>query len=201
MPTRGRPDRAAAVIAQVPHRPFIVVVDEGRMCDAPPSWHWSGATIVTCPPQAPGKSNPVPAVEAGIMAARTFYVVVICDDVSFPDGGISWLEQACAVYTREIGDRSGVVAINDGIRDDIACFPLMDKRFYMDHIYPAPYRRYYADTELSAKAKALGVYAVAPLACVKHENIGPHDSDALFEEGRVFERRMEEFFGRMKAES
>ena len=194
MPTKGRRAHAATVLAAVSHRPFLVVVDECDPASVPPDL--TGAKLV---PVKPG-SGIVKAVEAGIVAAATSHVACICDDVAFPDGYV-WLAEACRVYTETIGDRDGVVALNDGIRSDIACFPLMSRKFYMEHMYPAPYRRYYMDTELSAKAQHLGVYAVATGARVTHLNIGAHDGAALDSEGQIFRARMADFshrFSQMK---
>ena len=187
MPTKGRRVHAAAVLAAVSHRPFLLVVDEGDRASEP--LDLTGAKLV---PVKPG-SGIVKAVEAGIVAAVTSHVACICDDVAFPDGD-GWLAEACRVYTGAVGDRDGVVALNDGIRSDIACFPLMSRKFYMEHMHPAPYRRYYMDTELSAKAQHLGVYAVATSARVTHLNIGAHDGAALDSEGQIFRARMEAFF-------
>ena len=202
MATRGRRERAEAVLREVRHRPFIMVVDEGRREDAPQAPHeLLGAQVIFSAAQPP--SGPA-AVEAGVLAATTPYLAILCDDVSFPDGGDAWLPEACRVYREQIGVRSGVVAINDGIRSDIACFPLLCRQFYLDHIYPTPYRRYYQDTEWSDKARALGVYAVASGARVLHENIGRHDGAALAREGEIYRERMKRFRGKAeigKAES
>lgn len=186
MPSRGDKRAAYSVLEQVTHRPFILVVDD--VWDAP--MNLRKARIVLSPLS---KCGPVVPVEAGIVAAQTSHVAIIVDDVEFPDGGQAWLEEACETYRKEIGDRDGVVALNDGIRSDIACLPLIAREFYMKHIYPTPFRKYFADTELSVKAQALGVYAVAHKARVTHLNTGPQDVAAHLRELPIYEQRMKVF--------
>ena len=199
LPTLGRKDLATKAVQKIREtakfgRLLVVVNNDRWRTDLPDDLAVTGEHV-----RCEANAGVTRAVEAGVLAAVSPFICVVYDDIEIPEEG--WLERACKVYREKIGDRDGVVALNDGIRSDIACFPLMARQFYMDHLFPVPYRRYYADTELGHKAQALGVYAVATDAVVRHMNIGKHDADALRSEGRIFLGRMEEFHKRFPSGS
>lgn len=190
MPTKGRPDLVAKVLLQVPHRPFILAIDKDSQSDLPEYLH--GASITRGPQNGVG---PIPALEQAIVETDTSHFVVICDDVVFPDGGVVWVEEACAAYNEAFSDGHGVLALNDGYRDDMACFFFTSKQFYEKHIYPSPYHRYYLDTEISEKAKHLGVFRVAKKARVTHLILPSPGIDS----GAVMQRECPLFQSRMDA--
>ncbi len=188
MPTFNRLALAIAATKAVTHRPYLLVVDDNRPQDVPPILN--GVTVVW---NRPGRPGPNRAIETGILACNTRYIALIADDVEFPDGGDKWIEEAMRAYSAQLGERDGVIALNDGIRMDMACFPFFAKQFYLDHCYPVPYDRYYLDTDLSAKAQWLDAYGTAPMARATHTNIAHPDYAASFVEDRMFRQRMAEF--------
>jgi hypothetical protein len=221
LPTRDRVDRAGYMLDHVRHRPMIIVTDEDRPPDLDiPRGDLRGATLVRCPPNC----GCAVATEIGVLAAETRFVVNLADDMEFQESGAAstapeqhadrgnaaddcsvlsdpWLQELARVYADKVGlDRDGVIALRDGIQDGaIACFALFAKKFYVDHLYPTPYRRLFGDTELTQKAQALGVYGYAPEAFVRHVNVGTYDGRTWNEEAAIFERRMAEFGARLRA--
>lgn len=191
MPTYGRPDLAAYMIARIAHRPLIIVVDADRRevdlpKDLPPD-----ILVVSSEPHC----GPVRAAETGFMAVDTRLIVNLNDDMEFTAESSGWLEAAIQVYRERIGlNRDGVVAIREGVQNGkIAPFALFTRKFYMDHLYPSPYRYYFVDTEMSIKAKTLGVYAYAPKAFIKHLNLPQTNQEVMRREFPIYEKRLAEF--------
>jgi hypothetical protein len=143
IPTKGRPDKVWNIVSTVPHRPLLFVVNAGREAlDLPNELRGAGVLSV---PECRGA---VHALESGFLAAKTKLVCLICDDVSFVDDGIFWLREALRVYNEKLGDRDGVVALEDGTDAPMtAAFALLSREFYLRNCYPSPYTSYFVDPE------------------------------------------------------
>ena len=120
--------------------------------------------------RVPAGAVAVKAMEAGIVAAVTPLVLYLNDDVEVESA--EFVGEALRVMnllTSEDSGRPQVVVLNEN-RDSrrMATFALMDRGFYLRHVFPAPYRKFYVDFEIHMRAKALGVYAFAEKAVVQH---------------------------------
>jgi hypothetical protein len=188
VPTRGRKARVGNFLDQLqhPHDLTIIVVDEGRESEDLPG-NLNGQVIIKVAPAC----GPVKAVEKGIESSKTSHVLVLGDDLTLEPGCI---EEAVAYYNANFDGKEAVVGLNQQVeRDsDLACFALMSKRFYMDICHPVPYRRFYQDTEWTAKAKMLGLYGVAEKARINHP-WEPHDRQQMEAELPLFTERMARF--------
>ena len=195
LPTKNGQDRAQYILDNILawNCPITVVVNKDRPEDAP--LNLCGASVIYCPPNA----GSVKALELGIIYAETPYVVILNDDLEFTSRSNGWLDEICRVYAENFGDGSAVVASNDDtFQGRIACFPLMARKFYLDHCYPAPYRSWLVDNEWTDKAKALGVYAYAENAFFKHLNIHGHDEAVFASDTALHAARMNDFYANLR---
>jgi glycosyltransferase involved in cell wall biosynthesis len=187
VPTRGRKDRVGTVLSAIKHPAdrVMVVVDDGRQAEDLPA-NMDGQVVVKSPP----KCGSIKAWETGVVAAQTSHVLLLNDDIELePD----CIENAIRFYNERFPGGDGVVGLNHGEPwKHIACFALMPKRFYMEHCYPSPYRRYCVDNEFTEKAKFLGLYDRAEDARLKHD-FPPHDEEAMRADWQILNLRMEKF--------
>lgn len=189
MPTRGRRELVAQRLAQIEHRPLLLVVDQGRReVDLPADLQ--GAEVVEC---EPGCGAPK-AFEAGVMAARTPWLVMLCDDVECAPGMLEEAMRAAEIRDQRSEGKTAIVAFNDGLsHGQQACFSLFSKQFYLDQVYPVQYQKYYIDTELGEKAKWLGRYVYAPRAKCHHTFFDGQDLQVMAEDSELFMERMQAF--------
>lgn len=165
IPTRGRREQIAALLASVRSFRVILVCDADRLLIDLPSDSGSNTQVVEVVPCSP-RCGSVKAMEVGMLHVSTSHALILNDDVSITEKDI---REAVAVYSRELGDRPGVVALNHGPNwAHIACFPLIAMAFFLEHIAPCSYRRYGVDNEWTEKARLLGVYAKAENAHITH---------------------------------
>jgi len=186
VPTRSRKEQVGALLSSInhPHDLVCLVVNEGRESEDLPT-NLNGHIVVKCAKDA----GPVAAAEKGIAEAKTTHFILLGDDVKIePD----CIPEAVKCYNESFGDLDAVVRLNaksEAGDEDLACFPLMSKKFYMDLCYPVPYHRFYQDTEWTAKAKLLGRFAVAENAKLYHPWV-PHHRDQIASELPMFQERM-----------
>lgn len=185
LPTRGRPALAAQRLAEIKHRPLLFIVDRGRRhLDLPGDL--DGADVVECEPECGAPR----AIESGVLAAKTKAVLGLTDCICSAD----MVPRARAIYAERFGAQDAVVAINDGVsKGSQACYFLTTRRFYLDHIFPCTYQRYYIDTELTRKAQWLGLYAYAPDAVAQHLFVDGQNARIMSEDHELFEQRMANF--------
>ena len=196
--TYKRPAAARYMITHIQHRPLMVIVDKGREdLDVPSDLH-SGIDLLACEPNC----GAVKAIETGIVAIQTKYVMYLSDDMEFMDTNDAWLHELVRVYIEQLGDKDGVVASNDlWLNGAIACFPLFAKKFHMDYIYPAPYRSFCIDNEWSDKSTYLGRYAYAPAAIIRHLRWHKDYQKQLDREAAIFYKRMAEWKDNQRAKN
>lgn len=184
MPTRGRRDLVAQRLRDIEHRPLLLVIDRGRTHLDLPDNLPADVVVVECEPDC----GTCRAMQTGILAARTQFVMAMADDAIIESG---YVAEACRVYRERLSPRAGVVATNDGIEQGRqACFGLFPKAFFFDHCYPTHYHRYYQDTDWSQKARRLGVYAYAEEAKIQHLFIDGQDANAMAFDRQIFDERM-----------
>lgn len=186
LPTRGRCELAAARLQDIAHRPLVLIVNEDRRAlDVPADLR--GATVLI----VPADFTCAQKLEAGFRAATTSHVIYLVDDcLPAPD----LVAEACLAYRTQLGARDGVLALNDGVEHGRqACLGLVSRKFYFDHVYPQPYEHYFIDTELSAKARWLGVYAYAPGAQALHFFHEGQQAQRMADESQIFAERMNQF--------
>jgi GT2 family glycosyltransferase len=190
MPTYRRRWSAQYMVEHVLHRPFLLVVNEGREDEDLPPRMPSGVIPVVMPGSRRGGA--VAAMEEGIMRASTRLVCVLNDDMEVVQH--DWLEQAARVYREQLGDADGVVGIRDGIQgENLAAFAVMSVEFYRHYIFPAPYRGYYVDKEWTTKARMLGVLYFAKQAYIKHLNYAGTDATICRADKLLYQERMVRF--------
>ena len=153
VPTRSRKEQVGTLLSKLnhPHDRVLLVVDEGGDGEHLPDG-LNGQIIVHCAKDA----GPVAAMERGIVESKTSHVLPLGDDVVLEPNCI---EEAVKFYNERFGDADAVVRLNatsEAGDQELACFPLMSRKFYMDLCFPVPYRRFYQDTEWTAKAKLVG---------------------------------------------
>ena len=187
VPTRSRKERVGTLLSKLqhPHDRILLVVDKGREQEDLPS-NLNGQIVVNSEPNC----GSIKAIETGIVAAKTSHVLFINDDMDLGEGCI---EEAIRYYNERFGDQDGVVGLNHGLKwEHIACAVLMPRKFYMDHCYPSPYKRYCIDNEWTEKARALNMYAKAENARLLHD-WPAHDEAAQLADWHIFESRINEF--------
>lgn len=183
MPTKGRRDRAQAFLKVCRHRPLLLVVNEDRAAEDTPE-HLFGAEVITC-----GKDiGPVQAGQAGIVACKTRYFFCANDDLEWT--GDAPLHEAGRVYAEQLGRKDGVVGMNDlEFGAVVACFAIISRAFYMEHMHPVPYLHYYVDNEWTIRAKRLGVWAYAEKAVVRHLKLTKQQNDWFLRDMPFFKQR------------
>lgn len=88
--------------------------------------------------------------------------------------GVNWLAKMLSYVASRPGN-GGVVAFNDGIHagDHAAhfCAPIdLLRRWYGSDLVPLCYDHMYGDTEITARAKDLGIFSAAPWAVLYHNH-------------------------------
>ena len=184
--TYKRPVALRYMVRHIKHRPLSVVVDRNRIsCDIPV--RKVDFDIVVAEPNC----GAVKAFHTGVLAAATKYIIWLNDDMRIHGKNDAWLYEAARVYVEKLGDKDGVVALNECVTGGkLACFPLISRKFYMEYFNPPPYRAFGIDNEWTAKAQYLKVYAYAKHAIVKHLQWIPADRKILHSDLTIFRRRM-----------
>lgn len=196
VPTRGRKSRVERLLVEITHRPLMLVVDEGRNGEDLPE-DLKGATVLRCPP-----GGPPTACHTGLMAADTSLVVFITDDIKWEEANPNWLDDALTMFNEKFPDGTGVVGLNDGRHGgDIACYSLLSKDFYQEHLDWRVYERYSGDNEMTAKAKSLCKFAYCETALLPHEyeNGDGWDTPVAKRDNTKLAKRMYPFMSRMAA--
>lgn len=183
LPTKGRRERAQAFLKVCQHRPLLLVVNADRAAEDTPE-HLLGAEVITCGTDI----GPVQAGQAGIVACKTRYFFCANDDLEWSDDGP--LHEAARVYAEQLGPKDGVVGMNDlEFGAVVACFALISRAFYMEHMHPVPYLHYYVDNEWTIRAKRLGVWAYAEKAVVRHLKLTKQQNDWFLRDMPFFKQR------------
>lgn len=187
VPTRGRKDRVGALLKTLdhPHDRTVLVVDEGReSIDLPDNLN--GQKVMTCTPNC----GCIKAMEVAIKDCKTSHLLLFNDDVE-PQPG--FIRKAVKFYNERFPDGRGLVALNHGDKyRHLGCFAIQPKAFYMEHLYPSPYKRYCLDNEWTAKARALGLYAQCEESVVVHDFPGHIEPDHT-DDWKLHQQRMQEF--------
>lgn len=146
-------------------------------------------------PVLAAESDDAKSVEAAIMAAETSHVLLLKEAIKIHSVNGEWLD--AALKTLNESQANSVVALNDLSGDKNAHqFQLIDKKFYVEHVHPSPYQRYFLDTEIWEKAKRLGVAARCEDSKVELISHSPDQEKLQCEEMDIFARRMGEWAGR-----
>lgn len=125
-------------------------------------------------------------MQAATRARPSKYVVNLANDL-LP--GVSWLQRAIRAYANRFGESEGVIGFNDGVHTgQHAAHMLISRnllvRMYGEELWPTCYRHNFGDTEITARAKEQGLFAIAPWAVLYHNHaLTGNRSDSVYDEG------------------
>lgn len=117
--------------------------------------------------------------------------------------GHQWLARGLAAYVARFGDGPGLMGFNDGIHGPGHSSHFLIHRQLLADLggWPVWYRHNFGDTELCARAQALGLYGKAPWAVLYHDHeITGAGHDAVYALGSASARDDQALFYRRQQE-
>jgi len=126
----------------------------------------------------------------GIYAAKTSHVIYFNDDVRIvaPD----FIDFALKDYERILGDRDGVIVLNDcweSLR--VANFALISRKWFLENVGRAPYMRFYIDNEITEKSRHQSVLGFSQRAAIMHRpSVFVGRNDIMQADRKLFDERM-----------
>ena len=189
VPTRGPAEATEKFLRTLDHplERVTLVYDEGRLESSVPDMA-SPCRLVSAPVKRKGFCE---IQELGFVDCPTSHFIGLAIDLAVAPGTIG---KAVDCYNAQIGNRDGIVKLrhhSNSHDDQVACFILIAKQFYLDHCWPTPYLYFWIDQEWTDIAQSLGCYAVADNIPIVHPSSSHHGSE--WEQDRqLYEKRKQE---------